>query len=100
MKFSSPYGAFLIEPFPSQPQVGICHGFFVPVAQRGRGHGHILKDQQALELSRQSYDYGICTVDSANAAQQRVLKRAGWKMLDEFTNARTGGKTQIWGSPT
>lgn len=100
MRTATPYGAFIIVPFPSQPQIGICHGFFVPVEKRGKGHAHILKDQQAMALSEQAYDYGICTVDGANEAQKKVLAHAKWKKLDEFKNARTGGMTEIWGSPT
>lgn len=29
MRFATQYGAYEIESVPSQPQVAICHGFFV-----------------------------------------------------------------------
>ena len=96
-RHATPYGAFNIEPMPSQPQIGLCHGFFVDHALRGRGLGHELKRTQHDALADGYYDYAICTCDSANTAQQRVLTVAGWQLLDHFENSRTGGKTQIWG---
>ena len=83
---------------PGQPQVGLCHGFFVPIKQRGRGFAHQLKKQQIQFLQAENYDYGICTVDGANAAQKAVLTKAGWSRLTSFENSRTGGTTEIWGA--
>ena len=98
-RHATPYGAFEIASMPSQPQIGICHGFFVDVSKRGQGLAHNLKQTQFDALDSGMYDYGMCTCDAANAAQQAVLKRAGWHLLDEFSNRKTGGHTQIWGSP-
>ena len=99
MRHTTVFGTFAIEPMPGQPQVGLCHGFFVPIKQRGRGFAHKLKKQQIQFLHAENFDFGICTVDGANTAQQHVLTKAGWSKLAEFDNSRTGGKTQIWGAP-
>lgn len=96
-RHATPYGAFEIASMPSQPQIGICHGFFVDVSKRGQGLAHNLKQTQFDALDSGMYDYGMCTCDAANTAQQAVLKRAGWHLLDEFSNRKTGGTTQIWG---
>lgn len=91
-------GTFQVDSMPQQPQLALCHGFFVPLRQRGRKFGHLLKKQQMQMLSGENFDFAICTCDSSNAAQQAVLTKAGWQRLAEFANTRTGGKTQIWGS--
>jgi GNAT superfamily N-acetyltransferase len=99
-RVSTPYGAFEIESLPSQPQIGVCHAFFVRHDMRGRGLAHNLKSHQEQALINWNYDYGLCTCDGGNAVQQRVLESAGWKRLDTFVNSKTGGATQLWGKPT
>lgn len=98
-RYSTEYGAYIIEPMPSQPQIAICHGLFVHREMRGSGMGHELKLHQERTLVNDLYDYGVCSCDGANVAQQRVLAVAGWRRLDEFENGKTGGRTQIWGRP-
>lgn len=96
-RYSNLHGAFHIEPFPSQPQIAHCHGFYVRHDMRGQGHGHRLKHYQMDMLRGLGYDYATCTVDANNAAQLAILVSAGWKMLTETFNSKTGGKTQVWG---
>lgn len=91
-------GTFCVDQMPAQPQLALCHGFFVPTRQRGRGFAHMLKHQQMNMLRAENFDFAICTMDSSNAAQQAVLSKAGWQRLAEFDNSRTGGKTQVWGA--
>ena len=43
------------------------------------------------------YDYATCTIDATNEAQRAVLTKAGWRLLDNITNSRSGGITQLWG---
>ena len=99
-RHSTGYGAYIIEPMPSQPQLALCHGFFVKHDMRGRGLAHTLKADQGAQLQADGYDYAICTVDVANLAQQRVVEAAGWKRLAEFKSAKTGGQTLIYGWAT
>lgn len=96
-RHSTGYGAFHIEPMPSQPQLALCHGFFVQNDRRGGGRGHELKAVQNAQLDTDGYDYAICTVDKSNEAQQRVLQKAGWERLASFPNSKTGGTTLIYG---
>lgn len=98
-RHSTTFGAFEVDSLPSQPQIGVCHAFFVRHDRRGEGLAHTLKTVQANVLAHDQYDYGLCTCDGANVAQQRVLSAAGWRMLDAFSNSKTGGVTQIWGRP-
>jgi hypothetical protein len=98
MKFAMQYGAFEIESMPGQPQVAICHSFFVPETLRGRGLAHALKQDQIRVLIDQHYDFAICTVAASNVRQISVLKRAGWSpIVTGFQNSRIGGHTLIFG---
>lgn len=98
MKFSTAYGAFEIDSMPGQPQVALCHSFFVPESHRGQGFAHALKQDQIRVLLGQQYDFAICTVAAGNDRQVAVLERAGWRVLmDGFCNSRLGGQTLIFG---
>jgi len=99
-RHSTGYGAYIIEPMPSQPQMALCHGFFVKHDMRGAGRGHELKAAQNAQLDADGYDYAICTVDKSNEFQQRVLQKAGWERLAAFPNTKTGGTTLIYGWAT
>lgn len=96
-RFAYPEGCFHIEPTPAQPQVAHCYGFFVFHHLRGKGLAHDLKQKQMIVLRGLGYDYATCTVDSNNQAQMRVLLWAGWDLLAEFKNSKTGGVTELWG---
>ncbi len=96
-RHSAGYGAYIIEPMPSQAQLALCHGFYVQHDMRGRGLAHTLKAYQGGQLEADGYDYAICTVDGSNEAQRKVLQAAGWQKLAEFANSKTGGVTMIYG---
>jgi predicted GNAT family acetyltransferase len=97
MRISTPHGAYEIDSMPSQPQVAICHGFFVPLHLRGKGLANKLKQHQAQMLSNLFYDYATCTVCSSNSAQKHVLQNAGWRMLSSFRSSKTGDPVELWG---
>ena len=97
MRFALTEGAYEIDSLPSQPQVAHCHGFFVYHELRGRGLAHTLKLHQKATLASLGYDYATCTVCGSNAAQQRVLTRAGWVRIASFTSSKTGEEVEIWG---
>jgi len=96
-RYATEYGAYELDSVPSQPQIAHCHGLFVHPAHRGKGLGHELKRDQMNLLARLGYDYATCTVDSSNDRQRAVLERAGWHLLQNIPNSRTGGITQLWG---
>lgn len=98
MRFATEAGAYEIDSVPSQPQVAHCHGFFVHNDRRGRGLAHELKNHQNLMLSRLGYDFATCTVCASNAAQKKVLARAGWRSLASFVSSKTGEPVELWGA--
>ena len=97
MRYPTAYGSYEIDSLPSQPQVAHCHAFFVPVGLRGQKLAHLLKKHQNEVLAKLHYDFATCTVCSSNAAQKRVLARAGWARLASFTSSKTGEEVELWG---
>lgn len=91
------FGAFEIDSLPGQPQVAVCHSFVVPEGTRGNGNGHALKSLQNCVLQAAKYDFAICTVAAGNAAQKRILTKAGWVRLASFRNRRSCETTELWG---
>lgn len=96
-RISNEYGAFEITTLPGQSQVAVCHGFVVPEHKRGQGFGHELKSIQNYELGELHYDFAVCTVAAGNAAQKKVLTKAGWAYLTHFRNTRSSEITELWG---
>lgn len=96
-RHATPYGAYEIDSVPGQPQIAHCHSLFVKREQRGRGYGHMLKAHQMATLYGLNYDYATCTIDSSNERQRAVLEKAGWHLLQNIHNSRTGNCTQLWG---
>lgn len=90
-------GAFEISTLPGQCQVAVCHSFFVHEHSRKRGNGHVLKALQNKTLQAMHYDFAVCTVAQANAAQRSILEQAGWQRLTEFRNHRSSEITELWG---
>lgn len=95
-RHAMPFGAFEIDSLPGQSQVAVCHSFVVPEKFRGKGYGHRLKRQQALELDALHYDFALCTVAAGNERQKRILAKAGWRFLADFRNCRSCETTELW----
>ena len=96
-RYSTPYGAYEIDSVPGQPQIAHCHSLHIKREHRGKGHGHSLKAHQMQVLQSLGYDMATCTIDASNERQRAVLERAGWSLLQNIPNSRTGGVTQPWG---
>lgn len=96
-RYATPYGAYEIDSVPGQPQIAHCHSLHIKLEHRGQGLGCALKAHQMQTLHALGYDYATCTIDGSNERQRKVLTKAGWNMLQNITNSRTGGITQLWG---
>lgn len=96
-RFATKFGAFEIDSLPSQCQVAVCHGFYVKPEYRGKGLSHDLKMYQSTCVEDLGYDYAVCTVAKANAAQKAVLAKAGWRSLAMFFSKRQNEHIEIWG---
>ena len=83
--------ALFEAPEQDQPATGLptAKPFFVP-----KGHPEpdswglaaplVAQNPQNVMLAALGYDYATCTVCGSNAAQQRVLTRAGWVRIASF----------------
>lgn len=96
-RITTRYGAFAMTSLPGQPQVSVCHDFFIREDERGQGLSRQLKLRQCAELRLKNYDFGICTVAESNTRQKRTLERTGWIRLAAFRNRRQSEITEVWG---
>ena len=96
-RYSTHYGSYEIDSVPGQPQIAHCHNLFVKRELCGRGYGHVLKTHQMATLYELNYDYATCAIDASNDRQRAIIEKAGWHLLGDIANSRTGGVTQLWG---
>lgn len=96
-RYATEHGAYEIDSVPGQPQIAHCHSLHIKREHRGKGHGHSLKAHQMQVLQSLGYDMATCTIDASNERQRAVLERAGWSLLQNIPNSRSGGVTQLWG---
>lgn len=96
-RYATEHGAYEIDSVPGQPQIAHCHSLHIKREHRGKGHGHSLKAHQMQMLQSLGYDMATCTTDASNDRQRAVLERAGWSLLQNIPNSRSGGVTQLWG---
>jgi RimJ/RimL family protein N-acetyltransferase len=97
MRFGNEYGYCELNDFPGNSQIVVSNHAFIYPKYRGKGHGtenHIKRVDRAKDLG---YDYMICTVRKNNVAELAILKKEGWKELDEFKNTNTGNDVLIYG---
>lgn len=96
MRYATNEGFYSIIEMPNQPSIAICFDFTIYPQYRGQKSGHSLKRHQMETLVRQGFTSAICTTQSANLAQRRVLEKAGWKVLSPFIDQRTDSTALLW----
>lgn len=83
--------------FPGCNQIAVSHGMYMRKASRGKGHAHYEQKISLDKMRELGYGYALCTVDADNAAQIKVLRKAGWRDLDHFVSEQTGTDLLIFG---
>lgn len=96
-RYATEHGAYEIDSIPGQSQIAHCHSLYIRREHRGKGHGHAIKQRQMQALRELGYDMATCTIDAQNEPQRQILMKAGWRLLSNITNSKTGGITQLWG---
>lgn len=96
MRFATKEGFYSILPMPNQPCVAICYDFTIYPEFRGQRAAHKLKSHQMDQLKLLGFTSAICTTQSSNKAQIRVLMKAGWTILSNFKDQRTDERAIIW----
>jgi L-amino acid N-acyltransferase YncA len=86
-----------VHSLPGCSQVAVVHAANVLPAHRSGGIGTAAHmDRLARLRDELAYDFAVCTVDKANAAQLSIVRKAGWTQVGEFTSRRTGNTVTMW----
>lgn len=96
-RYATEHGVYEIDSIPGQSQIAHCHSLHIKREHRGKGYGHALKAHQMRTLIELGYNYATCTTDASNAIQRHILEKAGWRLLQNIPNNKTGSTTQLWG---
>lgn len=96
LSFEGVYGE--ITTLPGCTQIGVSHNVFVDPSRRGQGWGTEANLQRtAFMRDNMGYDYALCTVESTNEAQQKIMSVNGWKQLSYFVSRKTGHTVILYG---
>ena len=96
MRFATKEGFYSIIAMPNQPCIAICYDFTIYPQFRGQRAAHKLKAHQMENLKLLGYTSAICTTQSSNEAQIKVLMKSGWTILSNFKDQRTGERGIMW----
>lgn len=94
---SNPVGFYELNPFPGCNQLTVSNHAFIAPEFRGKGLGDIQHKQRLHTAKVLGYDYMICTVNSENEVEKKILVKNNWVRLDTFRNSETGNNVEIWG---
>lgn len=97
MRFANENGYCELNPFPGNSQIAISNHAFIYPSKRGKGHGTANHDLRIKRATFLGYDYLMCTVKADNVAQLAILKKNGFKELDQFLNTNTGNLNKLFG---
>lgn len=86
-----------VHSLPGCSQVAVVHAANVMPEHRSGGVGHAAHRDRLERLRDElAYDFAVCTVDAANAAQIAIVRKAGWTQVGEFVSRRTGNTVTMW----
>jgi len=97
MRFANQYGAGEVDNLPGCTQVAVNHSFFIYPKYRGKGIGSKNHEARLKRLAEMGYDYVICTVNTKNSAQVKILVKHGWSKLSMFTSSKTENSVAVYG---
>lgn len=83
-----------IDNLPGCSQVAVLHSVFTRC--RGIGLGKAAHKERLADVDILGYDATICTADSTNQPQLKILEANGWNKLAEFRSTKTGHLVGIW----
>jgi predicted GNAT family acetyltransferase len=85
-----------IDNLPGCSQIAVFHSVFVPPNMRGHGLGRIAHAERLVEAEHLGYDVTMCTTDSSNEAQTKILKENNWSLVHTFKSSKTGHTVNLW----
>ena len=85
-----------IDSLPGCSQIAVSHGVFVPLSRRNEGKGKYANRQRLVWMAIQGYDVAMCTIDSANEAQKKILEANNWHPVWSFDSSKTGHTVTVY----
>lgn len=86
-----------IDSLPGCSQIAVSHSVFLPEHKRGKGQGSAAHAARLEALKQLGYDYVICTVQTTNIAQVRLMEKFTWSPLEMFVSTKTGHSVRLYG---
>lgn len=96
-RFSDENGFYELNPFPGCNQIVVSNHAFIYPEVRSKGLGTHYNGIRVKQAKFLGYNYLMCTVISTNYPQLKIMKKNGFKELDEFYNKETGNTVKIFG---
>lgn len=96
-RFANENGYCELNSFPGNSQIVVSNHAFIYPEKRGKGAGHKNHELRVERATFLGYDYLMCTVKATNEAELKILRKHGFKELDEFRNTNTGNMVKIFG---
>lgn len=90
----SGHGAYLR--LPGNPQIAWSFGAFVYEAHRGQGIGQLLHTRRLSEAKAEGIKLMLCSVNSQNTVQLRLLRNNGWSHVSSCRPKNDGSTVEIW----
>lgn len=85
-----------ITTMPGSPFTCIIHAAYVDPYHRRQGIGS-QAHQERLHAARQmGYTFAICFADKNNDAEEKILKKWGWRQCDAAYNPATDHILNLW----
>lgn len=97
MRFATSYGHYELNNFPGCAAIVVSNHAFVHKQHRRLGLGNINHMQRLQHAQKLGYNYILCTVQSTNTIQLKILKKHKWKQLDTFINDETEHTIMLFG---
>lgn len=97
MRYSNSVGFYELNSFPGCNQIVISNHAFIYSQFRGQGIGQEQHKERLNTASAAGYNYVMCTVKADNDVERHILRKHGWKFLDQFHNMESGSLVEIWG---
>ena len=81
----------------NEGDVVISHGALVYEEHRGQGEGSKLHKVRLRKIKQLGYSYTICTVNSDNIPQIKILENNSWIRLSKFISKCSNHKIYLYG---
>lgn len=86
-----------VSSLPGCSQVAVSHAVFLPKDKRGKGTGKKAQEKRLEAIFEDlGYDLAMCTVESDNLAQRKILSDLGWSQVEAFESRRTGHLVTVY----